>query len=105
MQVLERDNAVVVSVQGDQCSALWKTMEPYVAAGKKRYVLDLAQITFLNSVAIAAIISARNKIAGAGAKVALANLGEGIKAVFRILKLERLFNLDLTVDAAVAALA
>ncbi len=65
-------------------------------------VLDLAQVGFLNSVNIAAIIAVRNKVVGAGGRFAVANLPEQVKAVFRILRLERLFDLDLGVDQAVA---
>jgi len=103
MQVQERDRVVVVSVQADQCGQLWRTIEPHLDAGKRSFVLDLSGITFLNSVNIAAIIAARNKVLAGGGKIALANLSEHVKAVFRVLKLDRLFDLDL--DAAKAATA
>lgn len=101
MQVQERDRVVVVSVQADQCGQLWRTIEPHLDAGKRSFVLDLGGIPFLNSVNIAAIIAARNKILASGAKLTLANLADHVKAVFRVLKLERLFDLDL--DLAKAA--
>ena len=102
MQVQERDRVVVVSVQADQCGQLWRTIEPHLDAGKRSFVLDLAGIAFLNSVNIAAIIAAKKKVVGGGGKIALANLGEHVKAVFRVLKLERLFDLELDVAKAAA---
>jgi anti-anti-sigma regulatory factor len=62
----------------------------------------MAQSNFLNSVNIAAIIATRNKIAAERGNVAVCNLTPNIKAVFRILKLERLFNLDLDLDGALS---
>lgn len=103
MQVQERDGVLVVSVIDDQCAAIWKAIEPRVSAGEKLVVLDFAQVGFLNSVNIAAIISTRNKVAGAGGKLAVANLKDRIKSVFRVLKLERLFDLDQPLEGAFAA--
>jgi len=101
MQIQERERVVVVSVaQADHCGQLWRTIEPLLDAGKRSFVIDLTGIGFLNSVSIAAIIAARNKVIAGGGKIALANLGDHVKAVFRVLKLERLFELDLDVARA-----
>lgn len=100
MQVLERDGVLVVTVVEDQCAGIWKAIEPLIASGKKRCVLDFSQVGFLNSVNIAAIISTRNKVAAAGGSLVVAEVKERVRAVFRVLKLERLFQLDLTIDQA-----
>lgn len=105
MQIQERDRVIVVSVQADQCGQLWRTIEPLLDAGKHSFVLDLAGIAFLNSVNIAALIAARKKVLGGGGKMALANLSDHVKAVFRVLKLERLFELELDVTKAAAAVS
>lgn len=100
MQVQERDDAVVVVLRNDQCAQLWKTIEPYIERGHTRFVFDLGGVTFLNSVSIAGIITVRNKIVANSGRVALANLSLNVKSVFRILKLERLFDLDMDTDSA-----
>jgi anti-anti-sigma factor len=101
MQVQEREGCIVLSIVGDECAALWKAVEPYLATGKKSYVLDLAQVAYLNSVAVASIILVRNRIIAGGGKLALAHLTEPIRSVFSILKLERLFELDLDLERAI----
>lgn len=103
MQAYERDQAVVIPVANDQCATLWKQMEPFIANGKKKFILDFQAVTFLNSVNIAAVIAARNKAVAGGNKIAIAELRDNIKSVFRILKLERLFDLNLTLDQALTA--
>ncbi|MBA3709712.1 MAG: STAS domain-containing protein [Planctomycetes bacterium] len=102
MQVQERDGVVVVTVV-DECSSLWKTLEPFVEAGKRNCVLDLSQVGFLNSVNIAAIIAVRNKVVGAGGKIAVADIKDRVKSIFRVLKLDRLFDLNRTLDTAILA--
>ena len=71
--------------------------------GTAAFVLDFGEVNYLNSMNIAAIISLRSKLESAGARLALANLSEHIASVFRILKLERLFELGYDTDRAVAA--
>ena len=100
MQVQEQDGVLVVTVIEDQCSGIWKAIEVAVQGGKKSVVLDFTNVSFLNSVNIAAIISARNKVVAAGGKMAVAEVKERVKSVFRVLKLERLFDLNLDLAKA-----
>src|SRR5687768_830220 len=104
MQVHEQNQVTVITILNEECGALLKTVEPRLEKGRLRYVFDMSQVTFLNSVNIAAIIATRNRIVAAGGKVAVSNLADNIKAVFRILKLERLFDLNFDLDQALAAL-
>lgn len=104
MQVHEQNQATVIAIVSDECGTLLKLVEPMLEKDCMRYVFDMAHVTFLNSVNIAAIIATRNRIVAAGGKVAVSNLADNIKAVFRILKLERLFDLDSNLEQALAAL-
>lgn len=103
MRVEEREQVVIITFQAEQYGDLWRTVEPLLEKGKRSFVVDLASVTFLNSLAIASIITTRNKVVMAGGKFALTGLVEHVKSVFRILKLERLFRLDLELEQAVAS--
>lgn len=106
MQVHEDGAVVVVTLVADQAVGLWRALEPSLEAGRRKVVLDLGAVEFLNSVNIAAIISARHKVVmGLGGRFALANCRDRVKAILRVLKLERLFELDLDLPAALAAVA
>jgi anti-anti-sigma factor len=102
MQVDQRDGVLVVTVLEDQCSGLWKILEPLMSGSTKSVVLDFTQVGFLNSVNIAAIISTRNKVVTAGGKLAVAEVKDRVRSVFRVLKLERLFQLELSLEQALA---
>ncbi len=103
MQLSTQDGVVVAVMFGEDCGQLWPAIEPHVVAGHKAVVVDLAQVDFLNSLNIAALISAQKKVTAAGGRMALSNLKEPVRAVFRILRLERLFTLDHDRAAAQAA--
>jgi anti-anti-sigma factor len=103
MQVTERDGVVIVSLVEDRVATLWKTLEPQMDAGKRHYVLDMSLVPFLNSVNIAAIIGARNKIILAGGSLTIAELKDRVRSIFRVLKLDRYFDLELNLDAAIKA--
>jgi anti-anti-sigma regulatory factor len=102
MQVREQSDIAIITLLSDECGGLAKIIDPLLERGRNRFVFDMSQATFLNSLNIAAIISTRNRIITAGGKAAIANLGDNIKSVFRILKLERMFDLDLDLAAALA---
>ena len=102
MQAIEHGDAVVVAVDPENCAALWKTLEPWLGKGKRRVILDFSDVTFINSVNIAQIVALRQRSAPFGAELRVAGLRENIKAVFRILRLDKLFPLDLTLATALA---
>jgi len=96
------DGVLVVSVDPENCAGLWREIEPRVDAAKG-VVLDFTGTEYLNSMNIAAIIALRAKLEKLGKPLRLCGLSESIAAIFRVLKLERLFDLDLDRDQALAA--
>jgi anti-anti-sigma factor len=105
MQVHEQNKVTIITVLNEECGTLLKTVDPLLERGRLAFVFDMSQATFLNSVNIATIIATRNRIVGAGGRAAVANLADNIKDVFRILRLERLFDLNLSLERALALLA
>jgi len=104
MVVQDMDGVVVVSLVEDQATGLWKAIEPFIDAGRRHVVLELSQVAFLNSVNIAAIIAARNKVVALEGKVMLADLNDRVKAIFKVLKLERIFELNRSLASAIVAI-
>lgn len=104
-KVETQDGILVVMVDQDDCGGIWKSVEEQVGAGSVNVVLDFGEVSYLNSMNIAGIISLRNKVEGAGGKLLLANMKDQIVSIFRILKLERMFDLSLSRDAAVSSLS
>jgi anti-anti-sigma factor len=102
MQAIEHGESLVVAVDSEDCASLWRTLEPFLGNGRRRIILDFANVTFINSLNIAQIVALRHRTGPLQAEVRVANLRENIKAVFRILRLDKLFALDLTLETALA---
>jgi anti-sigma B factor antagonist len=100
MLITERGTSIVVVVDPENCAALGRAIEPWLSAGKRRIVLDFSAVGFINSVNIAQVVALRHRSQPAGIDVRVAGLRENIKAVFRILRLDKLFALDHSVESA-----
>lgn len=96
------DGVGIVIVSEENCMALWAAVEPQVEAGVRAWVLDFATVNYLNSMSIAAVIGLRTKLVREDARVQLANLQDPVKSIFRVLKLERVFDLERDLPAAKA---
>ena len=105
LQVVEDNGVALVTVLETECANIWPAVQPIIEGGATACILDFSSVSYLNSMSIASIISLRNKVMAANGKLALANLQDNIKSVFRILKLEKLFDLDFDGDAARAAVS
>ena len=88
------DGIAVVHINPDHCATIWNELEPETSS-IRGVVLSFAQVSYLNSMNIAAIISLRTKCENAKLGMHLADLSNSLASIFRVLKLERLFELGL----------
>ena len=101
---ITKDNKhITVEVAADECGSIWSDIEPLTQEGSIGVILDFRSVTYLNSMNIAAIIALKNKTNKAQCNLALANLNAELRSTFRILKLERIFELEYEMDQAIAA--
>ena len=97
-------HTIIIRVAGDEEWNLDRLLAELMSRGSDRFVLDLAGHDFLNSVKIAAIIQGRHQVVEGEGQFRVANLEPRMRQIFSILKLERLFNLDESLEDALAAL-
>lgn len=100
LTIVDHPRLIIVSMCEGKCIDLWQCVEPLLVTGKVGMVLNLAGTTFLESLSIAAIISTHNKVTATGRDFVVANLEPSIQTVFRILKLNKMFPLDLDLEQA-----
>ncbi|MFW5845337.1 MAG: STAS domain-containing protein [Planctomycetota bacterium] len=103
LDISESDGVLLVKVQDEDCGRLWEVLKPRIRGGVKAVVLDFSDVGYLNSTNIARVITLRNKLMDNDVGLLLGNVRDNIRSVFRILKLERLFNLELSTEHALAA--
>ena len=102
-KVIKENTHITVRVNADECGSIWSEIEPHIQTGPLGVILDFSDVSYLNSMNIAAIIALKNKTNKAQCNLALANLNQELKSTFRILKLERIFELSYTMEQAMTA--
>ena len=75
-----------------------------VDRGEKRVVLDLTATSFLDSSALAVLLSARKRLAGHSGRLAIAGLNASLRATFELTGLDQLFTIAASRDEAITAL-
>jgi anti-sigma B factor antagonist len=111
LRVQEHDGVTVVSF-GDASILDVVTIQSVgrqlyeLVDGKQRrqIVLDFGAVRFLSSQALGVLLTLRRKADKAGARVMLCGLLPELEQVFRITKLDEMFQFHARVDQAVAAL-
>jgi len=100
----DREEVVVLKLKGnlDALTApeLRPTIDDLVANRKSQVVFDLVGLTLIDSSGVGAIVSLFKRVRLLGGDVKIACLANQPKEIFRLLRLDRAFELYETVDAA-----
>jgi len=73
--------------------------------GKPRMVVDMAAVEFVDSAGFGAFIAALTALQQHQGVIAFAALGSNVDRTFRLIRLDRIFTVHPSVEAAVAALS
>jgi len=68
----------------------------------ERMVIDLSDVTYLDSAGLAALIQAMQKVEAYGGKFLLAGLQETVRSIFEISRLDQVFRIFPDTDTALA---
>ena len=68
----------------------------------ERLVIDLSDVTYIDSAGLAALIQAMQKVEGYGGKFLLAGLQETVRSIFEISRLDQVFRIFPDTDTALA---
>src|ERR1700748_811715 len=69
----------------------------------ERMVIDLSDVTYIDSAGLAALIQAMQKVEAYGGKFLLAGLQETVRSIFEISRLDQVFQVFPDVDTALAS--
>ena len=78
------------------------SLNAMIEKNPRRLVVDLSDVTYIDSAGLAALIEAMQKIEGSGGKFLLAGLQETVRSIFEISRLDQVFQIFPNVDAALA---
>ena len=104
----EVDGVTVVAldgriVLGEESNALREKIKALVAEGKKKIVLNMDNITFIDSAGLGTLVAAHHSAKAQGASLRLCHLGTKFQEVLQITKLLTVFDVYDTEAAAVSS--
>jgi anti-sigma B factor antagonist len=98
--VIAMDGRIVL---GEESNALREKMKALVAEGKKKVVLNMDNITFIDSAGLGTLVAAHHSAKNQGAALRLCHLGTKFQEVLQITKLMTIFEVYNTEAEAVAS--
>ena len=77
---------------GDGASTFRDTVRDLAAAGQKKLLLNLAEVSYIDSSGIGEMVSVYTTVSGQGGQVKLLNLNKRVKDLLQITKLYTIFE-------------
>lgn len=77
-------------------------MLEFIEAGQCQLVLDLSEIDFIDSSGLGAVVSVLKGV-GAHGSLRLCGLQDGVMSIFKLTRMNKVFSIHPTAEAAVAA--
>jgi anti-sigma B factor antagonist len=102
VSVVALDGRIVL---GEESNALREKVKSLIAEGKKKVVLNMANITFIDSAGLGTLVASHHSAKSQGAALKLAHLGSKFQEVLQITKLLTVFDVYSTEAEAVASFA
>jgi anti-sigma B factor antagonist len=98
--VVELDGRIVL---GEETNKLRDTVKSLVSQGKKKLVLDVKNVTTIDSSGLGALVAAYSTAKSSGASLRLSNLGAHFNQLLQITRLLTVFEVSKTQEDAIAA--
>ena len=102
VSVVALDGRIVL---GEESNALREKVKSLIAEGKKKIVLNMANVTFIDSAGLGTLVSTFHSAKSQGAALKLAHLGAKFQEVLQITKLLTVFDVYNSEAEAVASFA
>ena len=96
--VLDIDGRIVL---GEESNSFREKVKGLLASGKKKIVLNLANVTYIDSAGLGTLVATFHSARSQGASLKLANLGAKFKEVLQVTKLMTVFDTYESESAAI----
>lgn len=99
------DGVTVVRVEGQLIvgnrQELKALIQEALDGGARKFVVDCAQTGYIDSSGLGALVTMSRKVRELGGELRIAGLNDDLRALFELTKLDTLFHISPSVDAAV----
>jgi anti-sigma B factor antagonist len=92
-------------VLGEESNAMREQIKGMLAAGQKKIVLNLADVSYIDSAGLGALVAAHHSARTQGASLKLAHLGQKFQEILQVTKLLTVFEVHDTEAAAIHSFA
>ncbi|MGH9773877.1 MAG: STAS domain-containing protein [Candidatus Acidiferrales bacterium] len=79
-------------VLGEESNAFRERVKAQLAAGKKKIILNMANVTYIDSAGLGTLVATFHSARSQGATLKLTNLGQKFKEVLQVTKLMTVFD-------------
>jgi anti-sigma B factor antagonist len=100
VSVLDIEGRIVL---GEESNAFREKVKALLAAGKKKIILNLAQVGYIDSAGLGTLVATFHSARSQGATLKLTNLGSKFKEVLQVTKLMTVFDTYENEAAAIAS--
>jgi anti-sigma B factor antagonist len=90
-------------VLGEESNALREKVKSLLAAGQKKVVLNMDNVTYIDSSGLGALVAAHTSARSQGASLKLSNLGSKFQEILQVTKLVTVFEVYPSEAAAVSS--
>ncbi|HUJ83177.1 MAG TPA: STAS domain-containing protein, partial [Candidatus Acidoferrales bacterium] len=87
--VLDIEGRIVL---GEESNSFREKVKSLLAAGKKKIILNLAQVSYIDSAGLGTLVATFHSARSQGATLKLTNLGSKFKEVLQVTKLMTVFD-------------
>jgi anti-sigma B factor antagonist len=108
---VQQDGVEVVAISGKivgsqpASDAFHELFRGLLADGKRKFVIDLTETPWTNSLGVGMLMGAYSSVKRAGGDIVLANATDRIRDLLRVTQLYRVFDVYNSLDDAIAGLA
>jgi anti-sigma B factor antagonist len=88
-------------VLGEESNAMREQVKGLLAAGKKKIVLNMDNITYIDSAGLGTLVAAHHSARSQGASLKLSNLGSKFQEILQVTKLLTVFEVHDSEAAAI----
>ena len=87
---------------GPSCVELEEMVQNFLVSGSRRLIFDVSGVTHMDSTGMGRFIDAHQKLIAAGKTMRIAGATGGVREMFRVTKLDTVFDLYPTLEASLA---
>ena len=92
-----------VNLEGEDSVAFRDRVKALIADGRTRLVVDLGQVKFIDSFGLGSLVSALRVVRSANGDLKLAHVPSSVESVLRLTRLNTVFDIHPTMEAALKA--